>query len=125
MNELYDYSSRKINNYGIDNAKKIEELQEIYKSPNKKQRNNLYTNIYTEIYRDTEENICDDDEEDNDNETNGKINRDEIDVKIDKDESSEESDNNIVNQKRYLVNYLRYLFQLQGLRILYLSPQNF
>ena len=99
LNELYDYSSRKINNYGIDNAKKIEELQEIYKSPNKKQRNNLYTNIYTEIYRDTEENICDDDEEDNDNETNGKINRDEIDVKIDKDESLEESDNYIVRKE--------------------------
>jgi len=104
FNEPYDYSSKKSSNFKNDKAKKFEELQEAskfsYKSP-KKQKKNLYTNIYTEIYRNTEENICnddefnikkDEDEEDNDKEIDGNIDRDEIDVKIDKDESSNEDE---------------------------------
>ena len=108
LNEPYDYSNKKSSNFKNDKVKKIEELQEAskfsYKSPKNKHKKNLYTNIYTEVYRNTEENICDDDEfnikkdededeKDNDKEANGKIDRDEIDVKIDKDESSKESDN--------------------------------
>ena len=108
LNELFDYSSKKIFNYKNDKAKKIEELQDPYKSPNRKQRKNLYTNIYTEIYRNTEENICDDDEfnikndedeEDNDKETNGKIDRDKIDFKIEKNENSDQSDNNLMRKE--------------------------